>query len=205
MEDIIISEQTISEEEPSLAFPESEYEQGEQAETAGEEAFSLKIKYNGKEQMLSKDKAVELAQKGMNYDHIKEQLDALKAQQGEAPAPDSETAYFQNQGIAQRIDDLQVQMNLLKAKEAAQAKWNEFQAQHPEFRDYRSLPQEVRTEVSLGKDLDMAYALYENKQLKQKLAALEKDESNKASTAGSLKSTGTADAADDFLRGFLNY
>lgn len=38
----------------------------------------LKIKYNGEEKEISQEEAVTLAQKGMNYDHLKAELESLK-------------------------------------------------------------------------------------------------------------------------------
>lgn len=38
----------------------------------------IKVKFNGKEEILPIEKAVEYAQKGMNYDHVAQERDALK-------------------------------------------------------------------------------------------------------------------------------
>lgn len=42
-----------------------------------ENPFSLRVKYNGEEQDLSEEDARTYAQKGMNYDHLKEKYDSL--------------------------------------------------------------------------------------------------------------------------------
>ena len=63
---------------------EDEAELEAQAETLDDEqnretsVQTVKVKYNGKEQALSLEEAVILAQKGMNYDHVKEELESLR-------------------------------------------------------------------------------------------------------------------------------
>ena len=39
---------------------------------------TIKVKYNGKEQEIPISEAITLTQKGMNYEHVKSELDALK-------------------------------------------------------------------------------------------------------------------------------
>ena len=43
-----------------------------------ENEFTLDIKYNGEQMSLDKQRATELAQKGMNYDHVYEELKRLR-------------------------------------------------------------------------------------------------------------------------------
>lgn len=49
-----------------------------EAQSPAEEAFSLPVKYNGQEQTLSREQAIEYAQKGMNYDHVAGELKQLR-------------------------------------------------------------------------------------------------------------------------------
>lgn len=60
---------------------EASYESNEPAEAemepTAENLFSLKVKYNGEEQDLNEEDARTYAQKGMNYDHLKEKYDNL--------------------------------------------------------------------------------------------------------------------------------
>jgi hypothetical protein len=56
--------------EPADEKPENQTEQAPQ---------TIKVKYNGKEQELPLDEAVKLAQKGMNYDHVSEELQSLRS------------------------------------------------------------------------------------------------------------------------------
>lgn len=49
-----------------------------EAQSSAEEAFALPVKYNGQEQTLSREQAIEYAQKGMNYDHVAGELKQLR-------------------------------------------------------------------------------------------------------------------------------
>jgi len=184
MEDFVITEETTSENEPQLAFPE------ETTEEASAEEFSLKVKYNGESRMLSYDEAVTLAQKGMNYDRIKEQLEKLKN------SPENDIS-------ESRFSELRKEIDSLRAREIADKKWSEFKRDHAEYENYFGLPEEVRERVALGTELDAAYAFYENKILKTKLRQIEQNQRNKDAAPGSLGSSGNTEAADDFLKGFL--
>lgn len=50
----------------------------EEKQDAEEKGDVFECTYLGEKKQLSRDEAIEYAQKGLNYDHIKEQLDALK-------------------------------------------------------------------------------------------------------------------------------
>lgn len=70
-------------EEPAEESAETEEESETETEDAEnqsetEDGESLEIKYNGETKRISRDEARTLAQKGMNYDHIKSQHDSLK-------------------------------------------------------------------------------------------------------------------------------
>lgn len=44
---------------------------------SSKDEFALDIKYNGESMSLDREKAIEMAQKGMNYDHVFEELKSL--------------------------------------------------------------------------------------------------------------------------------
>lgn len=76
-------------EEEEVEEPEQEAEVEEPEETVTEEPESdkpaqqgLRIKYNGEEKDLTYDEAIVLAQKGMNYDHVADQLTQYKSDEG---------------------------------------------------------------------------------------------------------------------------
>ena len=72
-------EETAEEEVVQEEKAEQEKEAREQTETAP----FLTIKYNKEARNLSQDEAIELAQKGMNYDSIYEKYNALKPYEGQ--------------------------------------------------------------------------------------------------------------------------
>ncbi len=64
--------------EESLLPQEDDGEISEDTQEIMQEAFALDVKYNGVEQRLSEDEARTYAQKGMNYDHVMEELTRLR-------------------------------------------------------------------------------------------------------------------------------
>lgn len=72
--------QSVEEEviEPEVVEETAEDQQQTEGMTEAEKEAFLKIKYNKEEIELDKEKAAELAQKGMNYDKVKEKLDSLE-------------------------------------------------------------------------------------------------------------------------------
>ena len=66
----------------------------------------------------------------------------------------------------------------------------------------QEFPEEVLAAISKGEKPLYAYQAYENRQLKTKLAAFQKNEENKQKTAGSMKGSGTPEEADAFSSGF---
>ena len=68
--------------EPEVAEKNSESEvktDSKLQEEVGATPQTLKLKYNGEEKEISLEEAVQLAQKGMNYDHVMSERDSFKA------------------------------------------------------------------------------------------------------------------------------
>jgi len=82
--DVFEGEGGDSDFEETEAFEEETYaDETEETETETEpEPPKHKIKYNGEEKELTVDELVTYAQKGMNYDHVKTELDALREETG---------------------------------------------------------------------------------------------------------------------------
>lgn len=59
-----------------LSEPDTHEERGEEAEKEEEEGFE--VKFLGETKRLSKEEAKTFAQKGLNYDHLQEEFNALK-------------------------------------------------------------------------------------------------------------------------------
>lgn len=76
----------VEEGQPDDDHDETETEEEDKSEEPGaetEEANQLfKIKYNGNEEELTLDQMTELAQKGRNYDHVREERDNLRGKSG---------------------------------------------------------------------------------------------------------------------------
>ena len=244
-----VAEEEISEEAEQPETKAEQEEQPEEAENQGEpkEEVLLEIKYNGELKKITLDEARTLAQKGMNYDHIKTEnerlsgsakvLERLAKAVNQSPeeylntlnarlAADEEkqqikdvmTKYGVNEETAKRIhqdrkenakqqEDYSSIKNKLfdmEIQEKARQIWADFTKEHPEIKNYNSLPEEVQLAVKAGKDLTDAYNAYEIKQLKEKLAKSERQEKNKGKSTGSMKDSGSSAAeTDPFLKGFL--
>ena len=76
----------VEEGQPDDDHDETETKEEDKSEEPGaetEEANQLfKIKYNGNEEELTLDQMTELAQKGRNYDHVREERDNLRGKSG---------------------------------------------------------------------------------------------------------------------------
>ena len=53
--------------------------EGEETEPAEVDDGSITVKYNGKEQKVAREDIPTFVQKGMNYDHVQEELDSMRA------------------------------------------------------------------------------------------------------------------------------
>lgn len=83
MEENLMEQTTPEYEEPQQEefTPEPpEPQEPPPAENPPAEPRKLKVKYNGMESEITEDEAVTLSQKGMNYDHVREDLDKTRAE-----------------------------------------------------------------------------------------------------------------------------
>lgn len=80
----------VATEEEGQADEGSEAEEAEPSDSAEEESESgnqrFKINYLGKEEELTLEQMTELAQKGRDYDHVRQERDSLKSESGKAMA-----------------------------------------------------------------------------------------------------------------------
>lgn len=176
-------EQTIQsqmQDEQATIQPEADF--AGMAETTPE-AF-LKIKYNGEEMELSMEEAKNLAQKGMNYDHVYEELAQMRQRQ---PAPEK----------------MVQELTRLRTQEAEVKKWQNFFDNHKEVKDFHSLPEEVKSQVAAGQDIEQAYLTYENTRLKTELEARAHHDMVKDIAPGAVATEGEGEAMDAFQRAFL--
>lgn len=194
-----------------------------------EDSF-LEIQYNKEQLKLDKERAKELAQKGMNYDKAVERakqegIDTYIANQGyewNGNPIKTEAEYkeaLHEQELREKYSDLpeDVQNELIeskkfrnehKAKEtAAEQRVREYEEKEKndvifkefvkEYPDVKELPQPVIDEINNGVNLLDAYARYENKTLKEQLAALKEGKEiekqnadNEQASTGSVRGQG---------------
>lgn len=249
-EDMFLDEPEATEETTSEE-PEVEETQPEPETKPEQPAQTLKIKYNGKEQEITIEKAVELAQKGMNYDKVLNERNGLRVDAraselihrlAEESGMDIEeyVGFVEEQQkamILQReiesIRDKYPDMpeNAIKelassraaekarknakaaeerkraAEEAEQKPWIEFLKEFPEYKD--ELPNDVIAYIKNGSTPIEAMLRFKLdtseqkiKELEGKLTSQEQNTKNKQKSVGSVESTATKPAVDDFLAGF---
>lgn len=193
-----------------------------------------RIVYNGEEKELTIEELSTLAQKGMNYDKVLSERDGLRNSKEAALVAKLASGYGMTteqyiaeverqemeqqlqaqmeQGlpreVAERLISLEQkekernERDILQQQEAAQKQqYLDFVAAYP---DVKALPPEVVEAVAGGVPVSHAYMAYENKQLKQKLGAYEKNKTNADKSTGSLKGELANEDMDDFMRGFDN-
>ena len=79
-----------------------------------------------------------------------------------------------------------------------------FVENYPEITDFeREIPKEVFEKVRAGEDIVSAYRAYENRKLREELAALKTEQKNRAASLGSVRGAGE-DEYDEFLEGFFS-
>lgn len=214
-----------------------------------EEPF-LNIRYNGADEALTKEQAIELAQKGRNYDKIMGRLEALQndpvrqlieqqaknagldvnayverlnqlqersnlnriAQQYKSQHPGvddnaaleyAQIAYERQKAQTAQQEQQRVTQMQNERQQFAQAQVAQFASEYPDV-DITKLPTEVIDRIAAGESLMSAYHAYENAELKKTLAALRRNEGNKAKAVGSLSKTNVSEeGADPFLAGLL--
>lgn len=173
-----------------------------------ENEFTLDIKYNGEQMSLDKQRATELAQKGMNYDHVYEELKRLR----ENPELEKLNKLAQAAGMSTgelldmllNEDETNPEMQNEQEKEQKNEQQGleeliEFFKKHPQLAKEDGLPEEVRQAALNGGDIEGAYLKYENRVLKEKLAEME----NVRKTPGALHTEGRGNEDDAFARMLL--
>ena len=175
-----------------------------EADKTNPEEFSLDIKYNGELMSLDRQKATELAQKGMNYDHVYEELERLR----EDPELEKLERLSKAAGMSrgELLDLLLTEdetnpdaQNERSAQEQNMGRLLEYFKSHPQLAGKDGLPEEVKQEVLSGGDIEDAYLKYENRLLKGRLAEME----NVGKSPGALRTEGAGNGEDAFVRMLL--
>jgi hypothetical protein len=138
------------------------------------EEFTLK--YLGQELQVGAEKLVKLAQKGMDYDRIRERYERLKTTAVEAGG---------NPLIIRRTSEIDAFVEDFPDVKAA------------------DVPQEVWSELKSGKTLSEAYLQWENERLKREAEAGRQNQVAGLRSTGSRSSSGSVEEADEFARELL--
>lgn len=192
----------------------------------------LTIRYNGQDMQINQQQAIELAQKGMNYDHVHSEMQQLRQApefafldriaQASGMTRQQYVEYAQRQFEEQQIQtqvaqgvpehiarDLhEIRQQQQRAEEERQA--NEAREQQQELwrelvREYpgiTSLPPEVAHGINQGQTPLNAMRNWEIKHLRARVMGQETAQKNTRSTMGSAAGDGPAPKADPFIDAF---
>lgn len=220
--------------EGSMSTPDSGGEtfpgdkQGEELFSGGDPADGpkYKVKYNGKELELPVAELVTNAQKGMNYDHVKSELDALRQQTARSHGLLEQMAKAGGMELddylalcAKKLSDHRVEQDIrngvpeeaarrLQDAEQREAERRMEEADREGYRalaraypDLKELPESVARAIAEGEHPLTAYRSYELETLKDELSSIKQEQMNRKKTTGSLASSAPMDI-DSFMAGF---
>ena len=197
------------------------------ADIPKEKSEVYSVKYNGREMSLTLDELKTNAQKGLNYDHVKGELEGIKASpmmkmleklSAEKQMTKEEFVMslqenslalrrdaLVNMGLspneAEKIAKLEARDERLSFEKQKDKPYEEFAARFPEVKP-EDIPNQVWQEFERCGSLVAAYISYENKRLTEKIAMLEKNEENKQKLIGKTQSDAKA-STDPFLEGLF--
>lgn len=205
-------------------------EEGGKAEqdAAGDTNAALPLKipvtFLGKEMELTAEEAAALAQKGLNYDHIKAKADTLETKLTQLESRSLEgqkktqLEELKAQGYPEEIANELITLRAEKAQrereEAAQQAEKQAEEKRQQvladfIKEYpdvspKDWPDEMRQAYAQGRDIVAVYRAIENKKLKDEIQALKQNKTNKEKSIGTVKGTGAAKTdSDPFLAGLF--
>jgi hypothetical protein len=143
--------------------------------TGENELFTLK--HLDKRLNVPKDELVRLAQKGLDYDRVKEKYSQLLGSSGSGGA-------LSREGLAKMKRDADI---------------DDFMGAFPDVAA-KDIPRPVWEEVSKGKSLLNAYTMHENSRLRAELEAERQNQKNKASSVSSRLSEGSPERRGEIER-----
>lgn len=203
------------EEETHAQKAAQEQENRQDGEERADQPELFTLKNRDEKRQVSRDELIAMAQKGWDYDHIREERDQLRQYRSEAdPAYELVKSYAQRNGMtvsdyldycrkqelmSRGIDEptASAQLAIEREKQNAQKKdMDTFLAIYPNIKA-EEIPKEVWRQVAQGRSLVAAYAMHQNQKLTTELAALKKNNENAARTTGSLSSPASGDKKDE--------
>lgn len=238
--------------EPEDAGTDADAEQGDSVESEGEEEPAadeekkpeaeketkdqrFKLKHNGEESEVDYDKVIELAQKGMDYDRVREERDKFRV---EAPTMQkyreqdaflTQLAEDSGLSVEELIENTRARMLMNKDPDLSEEEALEKvrggkkeKAEEPSEDGRRQtmfanfiqaypevkpdeIPAEVWADAARTFDLTGAYQRYENKKLKEEVAKLRQNNKNKDRSTGSRRSVGAHTPKDAFDEGWDSF
>lgn len=207
---------TMSERE-AQAFWEGEFDEVETPETteealaelpeedAQEKVKSVQVRFNGQDVQVPLDQAAALIQKGMNYDHVREELELLRSK----PANQLIRAMAEKSGMSAGDFMQQMRSQLGMSETGRTEQLRAFFERNPSLGP-QDIPNQVLAAMQEGEDVESAYARFENAALRQRIAQLEEELSNqrqsrnnRARGIGSMMSLPPKNEADEGWKAFM--
>ena len=206
----------------------SDYAEQSENQPDTEDDGRYRVVYNGKEMYLTLDELKTNAQKGLNYDHVKQEYEILRAQPGaQSVLKDarksglSAEAYLAEQkrqqkrsriaqliqrGIrekdAQYMTDLEDRIEAERVRAERKKPFYDFVRTYPDV-DPGSIPPRAWKLYRGGMDLISAYAMCENERLRADVLRERQNADSRLRSAGSAVSSAPAEVPDPFLEGLM--
>lgn len=226
-EDEEVTDEPDAETEETPNETTAETTEEKQEDEAGSQRYTLK--FLGEDKEVSLDEMRELAEKGMNYDHVKEDRDKLRSYEGflKELAESGETtvdelidstrarllvqkAEAEGKTLSQEEALEQVRSQNKKESEPAPEKTAEekrqdaihrFIALYPGVKS-EDIPQSVWDEAERMGDLIGPYQKYESQKLRDEIAQLKQNTKNRERSTGSRRTVGATTPRDAFDEGW---
>lgn len=134
---------------------------------------TLRVRYNGRDMEVGFEEAPALVQKGLNYDHVKKELESYRTDPGlQALDRMARDAGMSRAEYVSRMPGAPKTLHGESDAEAQRSQYRKFAAAYPDV-DVRDIPQEVYRAVAEGETLLGAYRSWENACLRARLAAMQ--------------------------------
>lgn len=220
-------------------FTETELNEGEATEAKATETEpkeapqKIKIKYNGADEEYTQEELITLAQKGRNYDPIKEKYEGLKnsettkrlkelTEEGGFKSEDEFLESLKTKTLQEKLDKRVAELEAdgvptshakhmaeLELSKPIEAKPNPFEKLFQRFpetstwTDLSQFPDDVRKSIEEGDDPLLAYAAHKAKVAEDEKERVIAEYDASKRSTGSLQTNAVEKEEDEFLKGFL--
>lgn len=172
---------------------------------AQEKVKSVQVRFNGQDVQVPLEQAAALIQKGLNYDHVREELALWRGK----PANRLIRAMAEKSGMSAGAFMQQMHSRLGMSETGRTEQLRAFFERNPSLRP-QDIPNQVLAAVQEGEDVESAYARFENAALRQRIAQLEDELSghrqrwgNQMRGIGSMMSLPPKNEPDEGWKAFL--